>query len=188
MQIPQIQMQLHHAVLSIDAARGEQRLEQPRPTIDMKQGRAVQQISTTNGKLEINQDRVWDALALGNHLETMSKIYSMSADLALQGIARIVQKGDQMASIHLGGNPIASMAREWQRTFPEFDFRGEASFDNIDLHYMPGELSIDATPTKVQFDVQVNRPIHEYERGRLDIYMSQYPRVDITPPQIDQVV
>lgn len=186
MQIPQIQMQLYHAVLSIDADLGQQRLEQPRAKVDMKQVRPEQHFTTTTGKLEVNQDRVWDALGLGNNLETMSKIYSMSKDLALQGIARIVAKGDQMAAIHLGGNPIAEMAREWQRTFPEFDFRGEASFDNIDLYYTPSELSIETTPGEVLLDVQVNRPIHEYERGKLDIYMSQYPRVEITPPSIDQ--
>lgn len=188
MQIPQIQMTLQNAVLSIDADIGKQHLEQPRATVDMEQIRPEQHFKTTSGRLEINQDRVWDALALGNNLETMSKIYSMASDIALQGIARIVEKGDQMASIHIGGNPIAEMAREWKRTFPEFDFRGEASFDNIDLHYTPSELTIETTPGRVNLNVQINRPIHEYERGKLDIYMSQYPKVDIFPPQIDLFV
>lgn len=186
MNIPQIQMKLYHAVLSIDADQGQQQLEQRRPTVNMRQIRAEQQYTTTSGKIEIEQDRVWDALALGNNLETMSKIYSMSADLALQGIAKIVEKGNQMAAIHNRGNVIALMAREWQRTFPEFDFRGEASFDNIDMYYTPGELSIETTMGGVDIEVQVNQPIHEYERGKLDIYLSQYPKVEITPPKIDQ--
>ncbi|WP_141506477.1 DUF6470 family protein [Paenibacillus luteus] len=188
MQIPSIQMHLQHAVLSIDADIGKQQIEQPRPTVDIEQAKSQLQMSTTRGRLDINQDRVWDALGLGNNLETMSKIYSMASDIALQGIARIVQKGDQMASIHLGGNPIAEMAREWQRTFPEFDFRGPASFDNIDMNYTPAELSIETSPGKVNINVQVNKPILEYERGKLDIYMSQYPKVEITPPQIDQLL
>ncbi|NIK79342.1 hypothetical protein FHS15_004502 [Paenibacillus castaneae] len=188
MQIPHIQMHSINAMLSIDADIGTQHLEQPRPTVDMEQIRPEQHFKTTNGRLEINQDRVWDALALGNNLETMSKIYSMASDIALQGIARIVEKGDQMASIHLGGNPIAEMAREWKRTFPEFDFRGPASFDNIDIEYTPSELSIETTPGQVKLNVQVNRPIHEYERGKLDIYMSQYPKVDIIPPEINQLI
>lgn len=188
MAIPQIQMRLQHAALSIATERGQQRLEQPRPTVNMKQGHAVQRFSTTNGRLEINQDRVWDALAIGSHLETMSKIYSLSADLARQGVGRIVEAGNQMAAIHLGGNPIASLAVNWQRTFPEFDFRGAASFDNIDLRYIPAQLSMETTPTKVQLDVQVNRPIHEYQRGKLHIYMSQSPKVEIIPPQIDRVI
>ncbi|MCU6708442.1 DUF6470 family protein [Paenibacillus sp. J5C_2022] len=188
MNIPHIQIRTQHAALSIDADIGKQHLEQPRPTVHMEQPRAEQSIRTAAGRLEINQDRVWDALALGNNLETMHKIYSMASDIALQGLARIVEKGNQMAAIHLGGNPIAESASEWQRTFPEFDFRGEASFDNIDFHYTPAEVSIETTPGKVNMDVQVNPPVHRYERGKLDIYMSQYPRVDITPPQIDQMI
>ncbi|WP_339205360.1 DUF6470 family protein [Paenibacillus sp. FSL K6-3182] len=188
MQIPQIQIRTQDAALFIDADLGKQRIEQPAPTIEMEQIRPEQHFQTTKGRLEINQDRVYDALALGNNLETMSRIYSMASDIALKGIARIVQKGDQMASIHLGGNPIAEMAREWQRTFPEFDFVGEASYDNIDIEYIPGELTIDTTPGRVNYNVQVNKPIIEYERGKLDIYMSQYPKVEIIPPQIDQLI
>ncbi|MGO4346876.1 DUF6470 family protein [Paenibacillus sp. MCAF9] len=188
MQIPQIQIRTQDAALSIDADMGKQRLEQPAATVDMEQIRPEQHFQTTKGRLEINQDRLWDALALGNNLQTMSKIYSMAADIALQGIARIVEKGDQMASIHLGGNPIAEMARDWKRTFPEYDFRGEASYDNIDIEYIPGELTIDTTPGRVDLNVQVNKPIHEYERGKLDIYMSQYPKVEIIPPQLDQLI
>lgn len=188
MQIPQIQIHLQHAKLYIDADIGKQHIEQPQATVDMEQIKPEQHFHTTKGRLEVNQDRAWDALALGNSLETMSKIYSMASNIALQGIARIVQKGDQMASIHLGGNPIAQMAQDWKRSFPEFDFVGEASFDNVDLHYTPSELSIDTTPGRVNMNVQVNKPILEYERGKLDIYMSQYPKVEITPPQIEQFV
>jgi hypothetical protein len=188
MQIPQIQIRSQDAVLFIDADAGKQRIEQPAATIDMEQIRPEQHYRTTRGRLEINHDRVWDALGLGNNLQTMSKIYSMASDIALQGIARIVQKGDQMASIHLGGNPIAEMARDWQRTFPEFNFIGEAAYDNIDIQYTPSELSIETTPGRVNLNVQVNKPILEYDRGKLDIYMSQYPKVEIIPPQIDQII
>ncbi|MDQ8734022.1 DUF6470 family protein [Paenibacillus sp. LHD-38] len=188
MQIPQIQIRTQPALISIDADIGKQHLEQPTATVDMEQIRPKQHFRTTSGRLDINQDRVWDALALGNNLQTMSKIYSMASDIALQGLARIVEKGDQMAAIHLGGTPIADMARDWKRTFPEYDFRGEAAYDNIDIQYTPSELSIETTPGRINLNVQVNRPVHEYERGKLEIYMSQYPKVEIIPPQIDQLL
>lgn len=188
MEIPQIQIRQLTAQLSIDADNGRQHIVQPRATINMRQIRTEQQYSTTPGQLDINQDRVWDALSVGNHLDTMKRIYSNASNLALQGIARIIEKGDQMAAIHLGSNPIATMAREWQRTFPEYDFAGEASYDNIDFHYTPSELSIKTIPGQVQMDVEVNRPIYEYERGKLNIIMSQYPKVEIIPPQIELLV
>ncbi|CAM4390156.1 DUF6470 family protein [Paenibacillus alkaliterrae] len=188
MQIPQIQIRQQHALLSIDADIGKQHLEQPQATVEMEQIRPVQHFTTSRAHLEINQDRAWDALALGGNLETMSKIYSMASDMALRGLARIVEQGNRMAEIHLGGNPIADMAGDWQRTYPEFDFRGEASYDNVDINYTPGELSIETTPGRINMNVEVNRPIHHYERGKLDIYMSQYPKVEIMPPQFDELM
>ncbi|WP_424766654.1 DUF6470 family protein [Paenibacillus sp. sgz302251] len=188
MQIPQIQIRQQYAKIGIDADMGKQSIEQPKATLEIKQNQAVQSISQPKGQLDINQDRAWDALGLGNSLETMSKIYSMASDMALQGLARIVEKGNRMADIHLGGNPIAEMALDWQRTFPEFDFRGEASTDNVDVNYTPGQLSIETTPGRVEIHAQINRPIIQYERGKLDIYMQQHPSLQITPPQINELI
>lgn len=185
MTIPHIQIRQTPARLGIDADIGKQSLEQKPADIDMKQIKPQLHIETTRGNLDINQDRAWDALALGGNLETMSKIYSMASDMALQGLAKIVERGNRMADIHLGGNPIAEFALDWQRTFPEFDFKGEASFDNVDITYTPAEVNIDVTPGRVELNVQVNRPTHHYERGKLDIYVSQYNKVEITPPKID---
>lgn len=188
MLIPQIQIRQQPAMLSIDADIGKQSIEQPKATVEMQQIRPVQHFTTSRGHLGVNQDRAWDALALGKSLETMSKIYSMASNIALHGLARIVEKGNRMAAIHLGGNPIAEMASDWKRTFPEHDFRGEASMDNVDVSYTPAELSIETTPGEFRLDVQINKPILHYERGKLDIYMSQYPKVDIIPPQIDEMI
>lgn len=186
MQIPHIEIRLQHAKLNIDADIGQQEIQQPNAEVQMEQTQPVLHISKTKSELEINQDRVWDALGLGNNLETMNKIYSMASDIALRGLARIVEKGNRMAEIHIkGNNPIADDALEWKRTFPEFDFRGEASYLNVDIRYTPSELKIETTPGHYEYQVQVNRPIHHYERGKLDIYLSQYPKVDIIPPQIN---
>lgn len=186
MTIPQIQIHQQYGRLGIDADIGKQYIEQPQATLEIRQPQAELHISRTPGQLEINQDRAWDALSLGNNLETMHRIYSMASDMALQGLARIVEKGNRMASIHLGGNPIAEMARDWQRTFPEFNFAGEASVDNVDITYTPGKVSIEVTPKHVEINTQINKPIHRYERGKLDIYVRQQPRVEIIPPKIDE--
>ena len=57
---------------------------------------------------------------------------------------------------------------------------GPASCLNVDIRYTQDELTIDVEPGGVDFDVQVNRPVHRYERGKLDIYMQQWPSIDIT--------
>ncbi len=185
MQIPTIQIRQSPGKIAIETTPAQLNLQQPGPTVDMKQIKPEQHFSTTPGNLEINQDKAWDALGFANNLEMMSRIYTKASDIALQGIARIVENGNRMAAIHLGGNPIADMAWEWRHSFPEMDVQGPSSFDNVDLSYTPSKVNIDTTPGRVELNVQVNRPVAEYQRGNVNIYVSQFPNLEIIPPQID---
>ncbi|GGF91517.1 DUF6470 family protein [Paenibacillus abyssi] len=188
MAIPQIQIHQDYAKLGINADLGTQIIKQPRATFEMRTSRPELQINQPQGNLEVNQDRAWDALGLGNNLVMMSRIYSRSPDIALRGLARIVEDGNRMAQIHLGGNPFAELAKDWRRTFPDFDVRGPASYDNVDVKYTQGDLSIRANSGRVELHTAVNPPVHDYARGRLDLYMLQRNKVEITPPQIDAAV
>ncbi|MEK0313764.1 DUF6470 family protein [Cohnella sp. 56] len=181
---PQIQIQQTYAQLGIDADLGTQHIEQPRPTFEMEQPRAKLEIQSPNGRLEIDQSKAWDALGLGGHLNVMNNIYSMAPQIALQGLARIVDEGNRMADLTNPGNPFAEFAMDWRRTFDEFDFRGPAAYNNVSVNYVPGNLSIEASASPVQLRTAVNAPILSYDRGKLDIYMQQYGSVQITPPPL----
>ncbi len=98
----------------------------------------------------------------------------------MRGIARRVEEGKQLANLLYKGNAIADIAKGWRERFPEFDFRGPASGLNVDLNYTPSELTIDSEMGSIEYNVQPNRPIHSYEMGKLDIYMNQWPKIDIT--------
>ncbi|WP_270166224.1 DUF6470 family protein [Paenibacillus sp. SYP-B4298] len=180
MNIPQIQIRQEYGRIGINADNGTQEIEQPRPTVEMQQRSAKQTITRNRRGLEIDQERAWDALALGNNLKVMSKIYSMGKDIALKGIARRISEGKQLGDLTRGGNAIADISKDWRERFPEFDFRGPASSLNVDLSYTQDELNIDVERGGVDIDVQVNRPVHRYERGKLDIYMQQWPSINIT--------
>jgi hypothetical protein len=185
MSIPQIQIRQQYALIGIDTQPGRLQIQQPQATMEIRQTPAELRISQPMGHFEINQDRARDALGIGNHLETMQKIYSKASDIALEGVARVVEEGNQLAAIHLKGNPIADNAANWQSTSPDFDVRGPASFDNVDIQYIPGQLSMDASPARVDINVQVNPPVISYQRGTVDIYLRQKPDLQIIPPQID---
>lgn len=183
--IPQIQISQQPALIGIDADLGTQNIRQPRPTYEMQVEQPKLEIRQPRGELEIDQSRAWDALGQGPILQAMSRIYSQSHDIAMQGIARIVENGNRMAAIHLGGNPIAEIAKDLSISHPEFNYYGEASIDNVDITYTPHKAEISVTDGKVNVNARVNPPEIEYNRGKLDIYMRQYPKVEITPPQID---
>lgn len=185
MRIPQIQIHQEYAAIGIQTTPAKQEIEQPEATIDMKQTSATLDIQQPEGKLEIDQSRARDALALGNNLETMKRIYAKASEMALQGVARIVEKGNQMAAIHQGGNPIAAAAKDWQRTFPEFAFEGPASMDNVDIHYTANKPVIDVQVGGVELNVTPHRAVHNYTPSKAEVYLRQRNAVEITPPVLD---
>lgn len=185
MPIPQIQIHRQNAILGIDYNLGQLEIRQPKATLDITTERSKLNIHSENGVLYVDSSKAWDALGKGPFLETMNRIYTRAHEVAMQGIAKIVEEGNRLAAIHEGGNAIAEIAKEKGLEFIEFEFMGDASFDNVDIRYEPGELDIQVEAGKVTLNTRPNRPEIQYTPGKLDIYMIQYPKVEITPPQID---
>lgn len=188
MSIPTISIRQTHARIGIDADQGTLEQRQPKAMIQMENRPVQFMIRSPQGELRIDQSRARDALAVGPHFETMNHIYSEAKNVALQGIARIVENGNRMAAIHTGENAIADIAQQLYFDFFEFNFAGPASFDNVDIQYTAHKPQIEVQEGQLNINVQVNRPELIYHRGKLDIYMQQYPRVEITPPRIDIAV
>ncbi|MCZ8514874.1 DUF6470 family protein [Paenibacillus filicis] len=185
MSIPHIQIRQQYGQLGIDAELGKLDIKQPQATFEITTERPKLDIHAEQGVLYVDSSKAWDALGHGPALETMSKIYSRAHEVAMQGIARIVEEGNRLAAIHEGGNAIAEIAKEKGAEFFEFEFMGDASVNNVDMHYVPGKLDIQVHEGKVNINTYPNPPEINYTRGKLDFYMMQYPKVEIIPPQID---
>jgi hypothetical protein len=185
MSIPQIQIRQQPALLAIDADLGTQDIKQPAPTYEMSTERPKLEIRQPRGELKIDQSRAWDALGQGPILEAMNRIYSGSKNVALQGLARIVENGNRLGDLRYRGNPIADMAEQVRFERLELDYYGEASYDNVDIHYTAHKPEISVEEGKIHVNVHVNPPEINYNRGKLDIYMKQYQKIEITFPEID---
>ena len=184
--IPQIQISQQYAKLGIDADLGRYEMKQPRPAFELRQAKATLEMRQPQGELEIDQSKAWDALARTNILEVMHRIYGQARELAMQGIVRIVEDGNRMAAINkTSADAIPELASDVRVSFPEMEYAGEAAFDNVDIHYTPHKPEIEITPGQVQLSSHPNPPQVEYYRGKLDIYMLQYNKVEIIPPEID---
>lgn len=188
MELPKIRYRLQHAKMHIDADLGKYEMKQPRPTFEMKRIDPKLDIRQPRGDLQVDSSKARDALAQGGNLEMMHRIYSAARNVAMDGIARIVEKGNKLAAIHLGGNPIADNAEAGLNGFPEMDYAGPASYDNVDITYTARKAEIEVEPGRIEFNTKVNNPIVEYHRGKMEIYMKQYPNVEMLPPQIDMKV
>jgi len=183
--IAQIQIRQQYARIGIDADPGRFEIRQPPATLEMRTTNPKVLIEQPKGDLYIDQSKAWDALGLGGSLRVMDTIYSSARDIAMQGIAKIVDRGNRLAAIHQGGNPIADIGLEASYRFREYDFAGEASYDNVDIHYVAQKPIIDVVEGKVEISAHPNRPEVNYQRGKLDIYLQQRESLTIAPPQID---
>lgn len=186
--IPTVQIRQYPAKLAIDADLGTQSIRQPRATLEIRTDPPKVEMKQPRGELTIDQSKAWDALGVGPVLEAFHRIASQARNVAMQGIARIVENGNRLAQIHLDTNPIADIAEQLQFERFEFDYYGSASYDNVDISYTAHKPEITPIEGKVNLYTHPNKPEIEYMRGKLDIYLSQYPRVEMTPPRIDLTV
>lgn len=185
---PQIQIRQTHAKLGFDADLGKLDMKQPRPTFEMKTNHPKVRIEQPNAEMRIDQSRAWDALGLGNNLETMRRIYTAARQVALQGIARRVDEGNQMAAIHRKTDAIVDIAEQQAGKTFELPYLGYASVDNVDIRFIRNKPKIQAVEGSVQINARVNRPEVNYHRGKLDIALLQYNKVEIIPPELDMRV
>lgn len=186
--IPSLQIRLTHAKLHVDLDLGKYEMKQPRPSFELRQPPAKLTIEQPRGELDIDQTKAWDALARTNILVVMDRIYDQARNVAMESIAKIAQKGDRMAAIHTKEDAIAEMAKGIRVSFPEMDYAGEPAYDNVDITYNARKPIIEVERGEIELNTRVNPPEVQYHRGKREIYMTQYPKVEFIPPQIDMKV
>lgn len=182
---PILQIRQTPGLISIDADPGTYSIKQPKAEINMHTSPARWNIQQYMPELKVDQSRAFSAYHGGHMLEMNQRIYSGIEQLYLQGIAKRVEQGNRMAEFFKAGNTIAEIygTDTEPRSFPEF--RGPASYDNVDIQFNHRPPTIEYQPAEVDIQVKVRRPEIEYTRGNLDIYMRQYPSVQYFPPELD---
>lgn len=189
--MPILQIQQQYARIGIRSSPASLEIKQPHADLSIETTPGKLTVTSPRGELRIDQRKAWDALGLGDHLEAMSRVYERSREIFLENLGKKVDEGDRMMDIRTKSTPIADIAEEHTKEglhFDEFNFVGPASYDNVDVSYIPGNQQIDITPSHVAISFKVNKPIIQASRGPLDIYLSQRESITITPPQINTLV
>ncbi|WP_281883055.1 DUF6470 family protein [Paenibacillus sp. YYML68] len=185
MNIPQIQIRQTYAQIHIDGDLGKWDIRQPRPDVNLTTKPAKLDIRSPLGEQTIDQSQAWEALGKGDIFQFTERVASEAKQLALQGIGKRVEAGNQMAAIHQGGNAIAELA--FSSVFEDFKFNYEGPFGthNYQIQYTPKKPEVKYEPGDVQVQVQVNAPQISYTPGKLEIYLKQRNSIEIIPPQVD---
>ncbi|MDO7906564.1 DUF6470 family protein [Paenibacillus sp. JX-17] len=186
--VPIVQIRQTYGKIGIDADLGSYSIQQPKADMQISTRAAQLEIHQYQPELQIDQSRAFAAYTGGGNLEMTKRLYSSVQQIFLQGLAKRVEDGNRMAEFFKPGNSIAQIKGDWNLG-PSFgEFRGPASSANVDVHFEVREPDIEVIPGGVDIDVTVNKPVIEYTRGKLDIYMQQYPSVQFIPPAVDTAV
>jgi len=185
MTIPLLQIRQTPGMIQIDSDPGRLSIRQPKAELNITTEPGQLEIHQYRPELEVDQSRARAAYNGGSSLEMNQRIYSGIQQIFLQGLARRVEEGNQVAAIYNPGNTIAAVyGQDWQAVpFPEF--RGEASMDNVETRFRVTPPDIRISKTRVDVQTVTHKAEIEYTRGKLEIYMKQYPSVHYIPPELD---
>jgi hypothetical protein len=182
---PILQIRQTPAVIGIDADPGTYSITQPKAEVNITTTPGELTVQSNRPELTIDQSRAWEAFNGGKMMDMNKRIYSGIQQLYLQGIARKVEQGNQMAQFFRPGNTIAEVygADTEPQSFPETC--GPASYDNVDIHFETRAPQIHFRAAVVDIQVERHNPEIEYTRGRFKVYMQQYASIQFIPPELN---
>ncbi|RED57606.1 DUF6470 family protein [Cohnella lupini] len=184
--VPFISIQSQRGLIGIESERGRYDIRRPKPELQVQSIKAVVTATNRPGNLQIDQTLTNNALTGGKPEVFWNRIYSQYKQIAQQNIQQIVEKGNRMGNIARRDNPIPELAlNDFVEGAPDLQVFGFASPTNIEFQYTPNDVNLQVDRGRLNIDVQVHRPEINFERGNVNIYMQQYPKVTITPPKID---
>lgn len=154
-------------------------LKQPKADMDVKTDMPKVQIKTTDPKIKIDQKQCFAEAGIKSPIECSRENSQIARSAAMQGIARRADEGNQLADIHLGGDPIVEQAAASGDIFlREFVF-GFIPKSRPKIDVVEGKVDVKYIPGKVNLNVKVNKPILNVNHGKVDIYMKQWPDIKI---------
>lgn len=157
-----------------------------RPELQIESTPARISAPTPVVELHIDQSRMWEAFNGGKPEVFWNRIYSQMPEISLQGLAKIVEKGNRMGDLRIRNNPIPDMALEQiLQDGPVLHVFGPATPDNVDIQFTIPKLDVKVTPGHVEINAKVYQPEIEYRRSSVRISMEQYPSVQFHVTNLD---
>jgi len=180
MYIPQLQMTSQMARIGIQQHMAQLSIEQPKADLKIEQPRADMKMQSTKGKLTIDQSEAWSDLNLMNTPEWNDKMIAESVQKGKDGVARRAEEGARLIKIEDGENVFVQLAIENGHRHPKtLSIKYVPSVFAVKNHYEPGEVQIDIQANKPHIDVHINKPIVHFTSWKVDIWMEQYPSLEI---------
>jgi len=153
-------------------------LQATRPKVQMETTPATLEISQPRGELTIDTTPCRYSIGLKNNADFARDNATLGKQTVMNTIARVVQEGHQLARIENKTNAIADIAANSTRS--EVPGVTWAHIDSPDIHYQANPVQFNATAGKVNITVQPGTVQGDYQRGSVDIRVTQYSSIEMS--------
>lgn len=180
MNIPKLQLQTTKAQIGLNIHKPVQKIEQPKADLDLQQPKAKLTIDKTKSQLSIDTFEARESLDLKNARSRIKEMAQKGKQDALDGVARRAQEGDELMRIENGGNPIVEHAKLRGRLpYSSLNIKFIPQAGSVKINFEPSRADINIEPQKVINNSKMNKPIHQYTPGSVDVEMLQKPSINI---------
>ncbi|MBS4190256.1 hypothetical protein KHA94_08575 [Bacillus sp. FJAT-49705] len=179
MQIPQIRMESQAGRIGLNINKPIQSIEQPQADLSIEQPPAEMTINRQPSRLTIDQTLARENLDLKSVFKRVEENAQLGYQTLMNYISKTVQEGDELMMIENGGTPIANNGVRALEHESVFNTGNTPSQESVKVEYKPAKVDIEWKRNRPNIQVQINRPIHEYTPGPVDVYMQQYPSLKI---------
>jgi len=180
MNIPQIQIQTTRGQIGLTTQKPVQQIEQPKADLDIQQPKAKMSIRTTKSELSVDSVEMRKSLDLKSSSTRTAEVAQYSKQIAMEGLARRAQEGAELMKIENGGNPLVEQAkRTGRQPYTSLGIKFIPQANSVKINFTPGSVDIQVEPQKVINNTKINKPIHNYTPGKVNVEMQQYPSLKI---------
>ena len=153
-------------------------LQSTQPKVQLEATPATVEIRQPQGELTIDNYPCRYSIGLRNIADFAEDVASVGRQTVLDTIARIAQEGDQLARIESKANAIADIAAN--STVSEVLDITYAHIASPDIHYQANPVQFNPMDGKVDLTLQRGTLQGDYQRGSVNIQVTQYPSIEIS--------
>jgi len=180
LRIPQLQITTQMGQIGIEQRQAILGIEQPKATVSIEQPKADISMQINRGKLTIDQSQAWEEMNLMNTLKWNDKYTAEALQKVKEGVARRAEQGAELIEIQNDVNPFVEQAKINGHRHPKtLSIKYVPSPLAVKFSYEPSDVKIDVQENKPIIDVEINKPNVSFHRGDVNIWMEQYPSIEI---------
>lgn len=180
MNLPQIRMESVFIQLGLQIDKPIQSIEQPKATQTIEQPKANMDFRTTPGKLTIDQTEARADMDLKSIRQRIKEFAENGYQDFLEGMARRREQGDELMKIEKKGNPLIEQAViNGNKREKQFNIGWIPSHFSVKIHYEPAKVETKIEPQKPIIETKINRPIHEYKPGKVNMFIERWNSLKI---------